>query len=190
MGATNHEEEGAMARHHDAPAREQWVRQQFEELDTLVTGRCTEILATLQEGATELKTEFTEAMLKERRTRHPSERGSIGVRVRTTAGSAPGIFQIEWYRVQGKQRTHYLKRGKDKAGRISPHYRLGAFGRLTEWEKALIFHYEPSFAALRTIQTQIGQIRLRFDLIIQTLNRSGGSGPDADPFNADAEWDR
>ena len=179
-----------MARHHDAPAREQWVRQQFEELDTLVTGRCTEILATLQEGATELKTEFTEAMLKERRTRHPSERGSIGVRVRTTAGSAPGIFQIEWYRVQGKQRTHYLKRGKDKAGRISPHYRLGAFGRLTEWEKALIFHYEPSFAALRTIQTQIGQIRLHFDLIIQTINRSGGSGPDADPFNGDTAWDR
>ncbi|WP_338114155.1 hypothetical protein [Thiorhodococcus mannitoliphagus] len=49
-------------------------------------------------------------MLRERRTCQPSERGRIGLRVRTATASAQGMFQIEWYRVQGKQRTKYLRR--------------------------------------------------------------------------------
>ncbi|MBK1718623.1 hypothetical protein CKO27_13390 [Thiocystis violacea] len=147
--------------------------QQMQDLDRLVTERTSEILATLQNGANELKTEFTEAMLRERRTRPPRERGSIGLRVRQAATSGPGIFQIEWYRVQGKQRTKYLKRGKDKDGRISQHYRLGSFGRLTDWEKDLILKYEPQCARLRILQSHIGHIRLRFHLIDQAFKGTG-----------------
>ncbi|WP_201094924.1 conjugative transfer protein MobI(A/C) [Thiocystis minor] len=146
------------------------------------------ILAVLHDSANALKTEFTEAMLKERRSRPPRERGSIGVRVRQTATSGPGIFQIEWYRVQGKQRTKYLKRGKDKDGRISQHYRLGAFGRLTDWEKALILKYEPQFAKLRTIQSHIGHIRLRSYLIDQVLQRKDTLMNASESLNDLVEW--
>jgi hypothetical protein len=86
-------------------------------------------------------------------------RVDIGLRVRTATTSAPGMFQIEWYRVEGKQRTKYLRRGKDKQGRPRMEYSLASFGRITRWEEALILEYEPQCARLRALLHHIGQLR-------------------------------
>ena len=144
--------------------------QAFADLETQFSSRCIEILGVLEEEARVLTSTLTEAMLRERRARPASERGSIGLRVRRTAGSAPGRFQIEWYRVRGKRRTQYLKRGKDKDGRISHRYRPSAFGRVTDWEKALIADFEPQLSRLRAVQSHIAQIERRFALIGQALS--------------------
>ncbi|EGV29640.1 hypothetical protein ThidrDRAFT_3232 [Thiorhodococcus drewsii AZ1] len=142
--------------------RDAWLLQQIAGLDTEVEQRCALILEVLREKALDLQTDYTEAMLRERRTCQPSERGRIGLRVRTATTSAPGMFQIEWYRVQGKQRTKYLRRGKDKHGRPRMQYSLASFGRLTRWEEALILHYEPQCARLRALLHHIGQLRRDF----------------------------
>jgi len=117
------------------------------------------ILEVLHEAALDLQSAFTEAMLRERRTRPSSQRGRIGLRVRTATTSAPGMFQIEWYRVQGKHRTQYIRRGKDKQGCFRMQYSLVSFGRITDWETDLIQHYEPQCSRLRVILYQIGQLR-------------------------------
>lgn len=156
--------------------------QAFADLETQFSTRCIEILGVLEEEARVLTSTFTEAMLRERRARPASERGSIGLRVRRTAGSAPGRFQIEWYRVRGKRRTQYLKRGKDKDGRISHRYRPSAFGRVTDWEKALIADFEPQLSRLRAVQSHIAQIERRFALIGQALStRDIGTGDTDEP---------
>ncbi|NEV61610.1 hypothetical protein G3446_06850 [Thiorhodococcus minor] len=142
-----------------ADNRDAWLLQQIDALDTEVEQRCAVILEVLREQAIDLQTDFTEAMLRERRTSPPSERGRIGLRVRTATTSAPGMFQIEWYRVQGKQRTKYLRRGKDKHGRPRMAYSLASFGRITTWEEALIREYEPQCARLRALLHHIGQLR-------------------------------
>lgn len=139
--------------------RDAWLLQQIAALDTEVEQRCALILEVLREQALDLQTDFTEAMLRERRTCQPSERGRIGLRVRTATTSAPGMFQIEWYRVEGKQRTKYLRRGKDKQGRPRMQYSLASFGRITHWEEVLILEYEPQCARLRALLHHIGQLR-------------------------------
>lgn len=139
--------------------RDAWLLRQIEALETLADQRCALILEVLREKALDLQTDYTEVMLRERRTCQPSERGRIGLRVRTATTSAPGMFQIEWYRVQGKQRTKYLRRGKDKHGRPRMQYSLASFGRMTSWEEALILHYEPQCARLRALLHHIGQLR-------------------------------
>ncbi|WP_242470765.1 conjugative transfer protein MobI(A/C) [Thiocystis violacea] len=152
--------EDALASVVPAPdSREAWLLQQIEALESLVDRRCALILPVLQDKANDLTTDFTEAMLRERRRQPPSERGRIGLRVRTATTSAPGMFQIEWYRVQGKQRTKYLRRGKDKQGRPRMQYSLASFGRITDWEEALILHYEPQCARLRSLLHHLGQLR-------------------------------
>jgi hypothetical protein len=170
----------------DSQTRMHWAMQALAELQRLVSARCTEIPTVLQDEASDFASTYTERMLRERRARPASERGSIGLRVRRTARSAPGSFQIEWYRVRGKQRTQYLKRGKDSDGRVSPRYRLSAFGRVTEWEQDLIRHYEPQFARLRVVQSHIGRSRRRFALIAQALRQ--GEAPEHDRESADAPW--
>lgn len=140
-------------------SRDAWLLQQIMALNTEVEQRCALILEVLRDKALDLQTDFTEAMLRERRTCQPSERGRIGLRVRTATTSAPGMFQIEWYRVQGKQRTKYLRRGKDKQGRPRMQYSLVSFSRMTDWEEALILQYEPQCARLRALLHYIGQLR-------------------------------
>ncbi|WP_295404524.1 conjugative transfer protein MobI(A/C), partial [uncultured Thiocystis sp.] len=91
--------------------------------------------------------------------------------------------QIEWYRVHAKRRTVYLKRGKGQDGRISQQYPMSNFGRLTGWEKDLIHVYEPQFARLRTIQSHISHIRMRFRLISEEFDRNrhvAGHGESSD----------
>lgn len=152
---------------HAPDSRDAWLLHQIEALDTLVAQRCALILDALQEQARDLTTAFTEAMLRERRRQPPSARGRIGLRVRTAATSAPGMFQLEWYRVQGKQRTRYLRRGKDRQGRTRMQYSLGAFGRITPWEETLILQYEPQCARLRTLLHYLGQLRRSTQPILQ-----------------------
>ena len=70
--------------------RDTWLRREIAALDAAVEQRCAAILEVLREKALDLQTDFTEAMLRERRTCQPSERGRIGLRVRTATTSAAG----------------------------------------------------------------------------------------------------
>ena len=168
----------------DTPdTRMDWARHALADLQAEFQERTLDILQALREEADDVARTYTETMLREQRERHPSERGTIGLRTRQTTTSGPGIFQIEWYRVHAKRRTVYLKRGKGQDGRISQQYPMSNFGRLTGWEKDLIHVYEPQFARLRTIQSHISHIRMRFRLIDEEFDRNrhvAGHGESSD----------
>ena len=123
------------------------------------------ILDQLHEQAVQLATAFMESMLRAREAHPYRERGSIGVRVRRSPSprSAPGVFQIEWFRVRGRHRTDYLPRG---AGHRYP---LRAFGRIEPWERALIESYEPRFAEIRVLLHQISTLRRQAGYLSGTL---------------------
>jgi hypothetical protein len=167
-----------------------WARHALADLQAEFQERTLDILLALREEADDFARTYTETMLREQRARHPSERGTIGLRTRSTAAGGPGIFQIEWYRVHAKRRTLYLKRGKGQDGRVSQQYPMSSFGRLTGWEKDLVQVYEPQFARLRTIQSHISHIRMRFRLISEEFDRNRGAKEHDASSDAPDEWTR
>ena len=148
-------------------------RRQPDGINPLVTveSACLTLLDQLHDEAVQLATRFTESMLRERDTHPYRERGSIGVRVRRSPSprSAPGVFQIEWFRVRGQRRTDYIARG---AGHRYP---LRAFGRIEPWERDLIEQYEPRFAGIRDLLHQIGTLRRQTRHLRAALARGSGA---------------
>lgn len=136
-------------------------------LTAAVEPACLAILDQLYEQAVQLATAFMESMLRAREAHPYRERGSIGVRVRRSPSprSAPGVFQIEWFRVRGRHRTDYLPRG------TGYRYPLRAFGRIEPWERALIDSYEPRFAEIREILHQIATLRREARHLTEALER-------------------
>jgi hypothetical protein len=147
--------------------RHDWIVHALRDLQSDVLSRSTGILDAMREEAEASKTMYIEKMLDAQRAYPPAERGSISMRVRNSAKSGPGMFQIEWFRVKGPKRTHYLKRGKDRDGKIRHGYSIRSFGQLTGWEKDLIDRHEPRFEQLRAIQSHLSQIRMRLRMIEQ-----------------------
>lgn len=128
---------------------------------------CLRLLERLHAEAVQLATGFMESMLQAREAHPYQQRGSIGVRVRRSPSprSAPGVFQIEWFRVRGQRRTDYIPRGAGQR------YALRAFGRIEPWERVLIETYEPRFAEIRNLLHQISSLRRQARHLAGALER-------------------
>lgn len=161
--------EQAVEQRPEPKTRQDWIAHALRDLIADFFSRSIAILDAMHEEAEASMHLYIEKMLNAQRAYPPEARGSISVRVRNSAKSGPGMFQIEWYRVKGLKRTHYLKRGKDRDGKIRHGYSIRSFGHLTDWEKDLIDRHEPRFAQMRTIQSHLSHIRMRFRLIEQEV---------------------
>jgi hypothetical protein len=112
-------------------------------------------LEALRAEAERLATEFAARTLRERTARPRSERGELGIRIRSqpAALSREGTFTCEWYRVLGRARTSYLAKGR--GGR----YPRSAFRDAQPWEQALVEELEPQLARIRAIARGIAELR-------------------------------
>jgi hypothetical protein len=159
--------EQAIEQQTEPKTRQDWIAHSLSDLQSDFLVRSTGVLDAMREEAEASTRMYIEKMLDAQRSYPPEERGSISVRVRRSAKSGPGMFQIEWYRVKGRKRTYYLKRGKDRDGKIRHGYSIRSFGQITGWEKDLIDRHEPRFAQMRAIQSHLSQIRMRLRMIDQ-----------------------